>query len=94
MIRLIYLVLSITFAKGNAGREYDEYFSEKMQEYSDGALDVKWSEKEGYSIVVQRKIKTGEVPLKVPCKYSVSAFDQFVYKDELLAILKNVPEVQ
>ena len=52
MIRLLYLVLSIAFAKGNTGREYDEYFSQKMQEYSDGALDVKWGEKEGYSIVV------------------------------------------
>lgn len=93
MIRLLYLVLSIALAKGNSGREYDEYFSQKMQEYSDGALDVKWGEKEGYSIVVQRKIKIGEVPLKVPCKYSVSAFDQFAYKNELLAILKVVPEV-
>jgi len=52
MIRLLYLVLSIAFAMANTGREYDEYFSHKMQEYSDGALDVKWGEKEGYSIVV------------------------------------------
>jgi hypothetical protein len=56
-------------------------------------LDVKWTEKEGYSILVQRKINIGEVPLQVPCKYSVSAFDHFTYKDELLAILKDVPEM-
>ena len=65
MIRFLFIVGSVTLARGNTvnEREYDEYFSHKMQEYSDGALDVKWSNKEGYSIVVQRKINIGDVPL-------------------------------
>ena len=59
MRKLIILALYlITFARGNISNreELDEYFSHKMQEYSDGVLDVKWGEKEGYSIIVQRKI--------------------------------------
>lgn len=35
-----------------SGKEYEDYFSQKLMEYSNGALDVKWTEKAGYSLMV------------------------------------------
>ncbi len=62
--------------------------------YSNGALDIKYDEREGFSTVVLNQIDKDEVPLKVPCKYVASSFDYFAYKEDLLSILRELPEVK
>jgi hypothetical protein len=64
-----------------------------VQEYSFGALDAKWDEKQGFSLIAQKDITKGEIPLQIPCHYVVSAFDYFPYKDDFLLILRDVKEV-